>query len=86
MMAWSPSNERTAFDAPANRRTIAHSTVILVEGLSTGLGFTRGRRKYIICTSSVSDGARQVNQPELISNHRIGIGGSFSKPVPPTTG
>lgn len=59
---------------------------ILVAGLSGGLGFIWGRRRYIICTSSVSDGARQVNQPELISNHRIGIGGSSSRPVSPTTG
>lgn len=31
--------------------------------------------RYIICEPSVFDGTRQVNQPELISNHRIGIGG-----------
>lgn len=60
-----------------------HGIAIMVEGL-VGRAWLRQWR-YIICEPSVFDGTRQVNQPELISNHRIGIGGLYSRPVSPVT-
>lgn len=80
MMAWSVSNERIPFNDPARRRTIARITGTVVESLSTG----EGNLSAVLQVRGES-ATRQVNQPELVSNHCVRIGGSPSRPVSPVT-